>query len=153
MKKINYTRFQRVVAWAGLLALVLPLIWLAFTYGKLPDKVPSHFGGAGEADAWSGKESILFLAVSEAVLYLGITGVQKFPQIWNVPGREGDRERAYKECLSLILVVKLLMVLNLSYMLVCSARGTGLGVWFTPVSLVLLFGSMAYYIWKMCRKA
>ncbi len=80
MKKINYTRFQRVVEWAGLLALVLPLIWLAFTYGKLPDKVPSHFGGAGEADAWSGKGEYPVSGSVGSGAVFGNYRVQSFPR-------------------------------------------------------------------------
>ena len=41
--------------------IVLPYVYLAIVWNKMPDQVPTHFNIAGNADAWSGKTSLIFL--------------------------------------------------------------------------------------------
>ncbi|MGA2407807.1 MAG: SdpI family protein [Bacteroidales bacterium] len=41
--------------------IVLPYVYLAIVWKKMPDQVPTHFNIAGNADAWSGKTSLIFL--------------------------------------------------------------------------------------------
>lgn len=41
--------------------IVLPYVYLAIVWNKMPDHVPTHFNIAGNADAWSGKTSLIFL--------------------------------------------------------------------------------------------
>ena len=41
--------------------IVLPYVYLATIWNKLPDMVPTHFNIAGNADAMSGKTTLLFL--------------------------------------------------------------------------------------------
>jgi uncharacterized membrane protein len=43
-----------------LLIAVLPFIYLAFIWNKLPEKVPMHWNGAGEIDDWGKKIEIIF---------------------------------------------------------------------------------------------
>lgn len=37
----------------------LPYLYLAFTWGQLPERVPVHFNTQGEADGWSDKALLL----------------------------------------------------------------------------------------------
>ena len=41
--------------------IVLPYVYLAIIWNKLPEQVPTHFNIAGNVDAWSGKATLLFL--------------------------------------------------------------------------------------------
>jgi uncharacterized membrane protein len=41
--------------------IILPYVYLATIWNKLPDQVPTHFNISGNADAWSGKTTLLFL--------------------------------------------------------------------------------------------
>lgn len=41
--------------------IVLPYVYLAFVWDKLPDKVPTHFSISGTADGWSDKSTLLWL--------------------------------------------------------------------------------------------
>jgi uncharacterized membrane protein len=40
--------------------IVLPYVYLAIVWNKIPDQVPTHFNITGNADAWSGKTSLIF---------------------------------------------------------------------------------------------
>ena len=39
---------------------LIPFVYLAFIWNKLPEKVPMHWNGAGEIDRWGSKIEILF---------------------------------------------------------------------------------------------
>lgn len=41
--------------------IVLPYVYLAAIWAKLPDQVPTHFNLVGNADSWSSKTTLLFL--------------------------------------------------------------------------------------------
>ncbi|HLF63325.1 MAG TPA: SdpI family protein [Saprospiraceae bacterium] len=49
---------KEIVLWA---LIVLPYVYLAIIWNKLPDVVPIHFNLAGNADDWSSKTTLLFL--------------------------------------------------------------------------------------------
>ena len=49
---------KEVVLWAFI---VLPYIYLAAIWDKLPSRVPTHFNLGGNVDAWSDKTTLLFL--------------------------------------------------------------------------------------------
>ena len=46
------------ILWA---LIVLPYVYLAMVWNKLPDQVPTHFNIAGNVDAMSGKTTLLYL--------------------------------------------------------------------------------------------
>jgi len=50
--------FREPVLWT---LIVLPYVYLATIWSKLPDRVPTHFNIAGNPDDWSGKTTLLFL--------------------------------------------------------------------------------------------
>ena len=52
----------------------------------MPDEIPTHFGLNGRVDAYGTKGSVLLLPVISILIYLLILFVEKFPELWNVPG-------------------------------------------------------------------
>ena len=83
-----------VLGWLFILA-----IWvLTLTnYTNLPDTIPTHFNGAGQADGFGHKAMILILPVIATILYVGLTALNKFPHAFNYPTRSEER-RVGKEC-------------------------------------------------------
>lgn len=93
------TRALRYVSLAGVGALCL---FVAFTYGDLPDTVPTHFGFSGEADAW-GAKSTVWVLMGVNVLMVGLLAwLSTNPRWFNYPSditkdnaqylyREGER--------------------------------------------------------------
>src|SRR5262245_3040031 len=55
-----------VLAWAG-------PVWIWLTYGRLPEKVPVHFGFTGEADGWGRRAMVWLLPAIGLLVYLGMT--------------------------------------------------------------------------------
>jgi uncharacterized membrane protein len=50
--------FREPVLW---ILILLPYVYLATIWNRLPDRVPTHFNLAGSPDDWSGKSILLFL--------------------------------------------------------------------------------------------
>lgn len=84
----NFATFLLVLLLAG-------AAWhMIHCYPLLPDTVASHFGGSGQPDGWSSKQSFITVyAVTVAVLggiFLAIAfAIPKLPKTWvNVPNRD-----------------------------------------------------------------
>lgn len=131
---------------------------LAAVWSGLPARVPTHFGASGAADAWGGKGSLLLLPILLAVMYAGITAIERFPKIFNFPVEVTEKNAAalYRLGREMSVVLKTLMALIFSYLQFQTVEAAqnahiGLGGWFLPVTLVLMFGSIGLYIYRMVR--
>lgn len=78
----------------GLMALVL-LFWMAWTalYGvnPLPERVPTHFDAAGNANGWGSPKGLLLFPFMAALLYLLMSLVMRFPATFHYPVRVTPR--------------------------------------------------------------
>jgi len=54
-------------------------------YSNLPDTIPIHYNGAGQADGFGGKATILTLPLIATILFIGVTILNKFPHVFNYP--------------------------------------------------------------------
>lgn len=131
---------------------------LAAVWGSLPVRIPTHFGASGAADAWGGKGSLLLMPILMAVMAAGLTLLERFPKIFNFPVEINEKNAAvlYRLGRELIVVLKTVVVLIFSYIqfqTVEVARNAriGLGGWFLPVTLLVMFGSIGFYIYLMVR--
>jgi uncharacterized membrane protein len=97
-------------AWFFWLVLVGAAAHLVYYYPQLPERVATHFGAGGRADAWSDRQGFLLtygLAVGGlAVLFLGLALLlPRFPSGWtNIPNRDywfaPERKAATVRCVS-----------------------------------------------------
>jgi uncharacterized membrane protein len=71
----------------GLAALLtaIPLIYLASVWQLIPDRVPTHYNIAGEADKWGSKESLFILFGFFSVCMMGLPYIIRiFPKRQNM---------------------------------------------------------------------
>jgi uncharacterized membrane protein len=59
--------------------------WLLYHYSMLPEKIPTHFNFAGEADGFGNKKDLFILAISATILYILLSILNRFPHIFNYP--------------------------------------------------------------------
>lgn len=147
------TVFQKTLNILSLLLFAFTLVYPAIKWRSLPDRIICHWGISGQADGWSGKSSVLFLPVITLFLYVLLTVVTHFPSVWNMPGKitEKNRTWAYRNIKNMMVVLKFLMLLNFSYLTWCSIQQKNLGTLYLLLSMVLLFGSMAFFILRSTR--
>jgi len=133
-------------------------VYLIFSWNKLPNIVPTHFGVSGKADGFGSRNSLLFLLPVILIFYPVLSLLQKFPYIYNyvVEITEKNAETQYIYAVRMIRMLKLELVLLFSYIEFQTIRAAlpgenTLGVLFTPIVLVSLFGTLGFYIRKSIK--
>ena len=134
----------------GLIALItLPFMY----YNLLPETIPRHFGITGEVDAYSGKGLIWILPLIGILMYVGMFWLNKYPHIFNYPQEitKENAERQYKMATRMIRVLNAIITCvfaYITYTIIQTALGNqeGLGSLFTPVFLILVFGTLVYFL-------
>ena len=79
------------------LGLVVLGTLVAITYQgavSLPERIPTHFGLSGAPDGWGPKYVLYVLAGIAAVLYVGLTLLQRAPRISTYPFKVTEENRA-----------------------------------------------------------
>jgi uncharacterized membrane protein len=137
--------------------LILIALWAItiINYSSLPDTIPTHFNAAGEADGFGTKVSIIALPVIATLLFIGLTVLNRYPQSFNYPTTitKDNALRQYTLATRMLRYLKLVLVLvfgGIEIMTIQNATGkaAGLGVWFLPLTLVLVFLPLIYFVGK-----
>lgn len=145
--RVNKTKYEIIANMLCLLLLTGSVIYLCVNWTSIPDKVPGHYNFAGEVDRWGNKKELLFIQALAWVLYLGINASERFPKLWNtaVKVTEENKERVYPILKKLLVTVKLLVTANFTFLIINSEQGKDMPIWFLPVFLILMFGSIIYF--------
>lgn len=139
-----------MLGWMSILAIwVLTII----SYTNLPDIIPIHFNGAGQADGFGGKGNILTLPSIATVLFIGLTILNKFPHVFNYPTNitADNALREYTNATRLIRYLKFIIVFIFGLIVLQTIRSvngqtSGLGVWFLPLTSGLIFIPVTYFV-------
>ena len=146
----NADKLVELLGWLILLAL-----WTLTInhYSALPDTIPTHFNAAGEADGFGSKVSIIALPVIASVLFIGLTLLNRYPHSFNYPTAitQDNALRQYTLATRMLRYLKLVLLLvfgGIEFMTIQNATGkaAGLGVWFLPLTLVLVFLPLVYFV-------
>lgn len=156
--KIPQSFVERLLQGISAGALAANAIILIMKWNSFPGKIPSHFGVSGEADAWSGKGTLVSLPVTCLVLYALITLLERYPHIFNyvVEITEQNAEYQYRNARCMMIWLKTELILVFSYIewiMIQTAlqKANGLGNSFLPVYLVVLLVTMGYFISRMFK--
>ena len=124
-------------------------------FSTLPDTIPTHFNASGEADGFGSKASIIGLPVIASLLFVGLTVLNRYPHIFNYPTAitEDNALRLYTLATRMLRYLKLVLLVvfgGIGFMTVQHATGkaAGLGAWFLPLTLVLIFIPLIYFVIK-----
>jgi Protein of unknown function (DUF1648). len=138
-----------LVALASLFGLML------YYYNDLPKLIPKHFNSIGEPTRFGPKSGILILPVAVFVIYLLMTILSRFPHLFNyaVEITPDNAEVQYKNAIAMIQTIKLTIIgvnFYITYFEIKISLGesTGLGSYFLPVMLTILFGVLAIFIYR-----
>jgi len=151
--KVKLTAVDKLVEGVGWVLLVAVWALTTTTYSSLPDTIPIHFNGAGQADGFGGKANMLTLPLMATVLFIGMTIINKFPHAYNYPTEitNDNALKQYTNATRLIRYLKLIIVFIfglIAFETIQYANGeaNGLGVWFLPLTLGLIFIPLTYFI-------
>lgn len=142
----------------GLVAVVGMLVLTVVKYPGLPETIPTHFDAAGVPDGFGNKGMIWLLPGINLLMFTGLYFLSRFPWTWNYPVNitAENAQRLYRHGTRSMRILNLLLVIMFSYLTwqsIASATGKsdGLGIWFMPVTLVVILGYTAYMIIRMYR--
>ncbi len=147
----------------ALLAIAV-LLWMTYAalYGpnRLPDRIPTHFDAAGNANGWGSPSLMILMPAIGIGVYLLLTVVSRFPTAfhYSVPTTPEllPRLQALTQNMLTLLKAELACLFAvLQWAIIRSAR-TGEGHLFAyilPVMLVVILGSVAWYIVGIFRCA
>lgn len=156
--KISYSLFEKFIELIGILGLILIIVITIFYYNKLPNVIPTHFNAAGKANGWGGKGSLIILPIIVYILYIGLTILKKYPHIYNYICEitELNAREQYQSARTMITLLKAELVYFFAYIQwgtikSASTNSEGLSLWFLPITLIIIFGTIGYYIHKSIK--
>ncbi|HBC45615.1 MAG TPA: hypothetical protein DEO84_10295 [candidate division Zixibacteria bacterium] len=133
---------------------VILCVYLPWRYwGVLPDRIPTHFDFAGKPNGWGSKGALLILPIIEFVLFMVLSIVQRFPEVYNYPVKitEANARRQYTLARSLLAWLSFEIVWFFTYIewkSIQAALGQtqGLGPVAVVALMVTTMGTTVYYI-------
>lgn len=150
---------DKIVEGLGWISVVSIWTLILINYAELPAIISIHYNATGQADAFGGKNNILILPLVATVLFSGLTLLNKFPHIFNYP-TDITKENAlihYTNATRMIRYLKLIIVFIfglISLQTIRNAEGqtSGLGVWFLPLVLALIFIPIIYFLIRLSKE-
>ena len=134
-------------------ALLSFILFFTLQWQTISEPLPSHFGFSGQPNAWGDKSSLLVSLIIGMAIYILLSVIELFPRIWNFPVQltEQNREKLVAIALDMFILLKLVIVLAFGMINYWTITAHALPVWFLPLFLFILFGGVAFFIWKMVR--
>lgn len=152
--KIPKNRSDGLAGWlsAGILAAAAFYLWA--NWQAIPQEIPTHYGISGQPDAWGDKSSCVVVLVVGVVLWGLIRLVEQVPALWNtgVPVTEENREHVYRTLKHMLVGMRLALSIVFSWLTAWSAQARPLGIWFLPLTLLLVLGPMAFFLIRLYCK-
>ena len=151
--KLKRSKYDILLEIVCLILLIGVLIYLFLNWNSIPEKIPGHYNAMGEIDRMGSKKELLVLPIISWLMYLGMTVLERFPQIWNtgVTVTEENKGRVYRVLKNMLSTMKLIVVAVFVYLTINSSRAISLSVWFLPVFITLMFGSIIFFSMKLVR--
>jgi uncharacterized membrane protein len=151
--KLKKSKYDILVEIVCSILLIGVLIYLFLNWNSIPEKIPGHYNAMGEIDRMGSKKELLVLPIISWLMYLGMTVLERFPQIWNtgVTVTDENKERVYRVLKNMLSTMKLIVVAVFVYLTINSSQAISLSVWFLPVFITLMFGSIIFFIIKLVR--
>ena len=156
--KLELTQADKTVEIIGWLLIFAVWGLTIINYQSLPDIIPTHYNGAGVADGFGNKWMILTLPLVATVLFIGLTILNKFPHIFNYPTEitADNALRQYTNATRLIRYLKVIIVVIfglIAFQTIRHANGQteGLGIWFLPMTMGLIFIPLIYFFIKSTK--
>jgi uncharacterized membrane protein len=152
------TTTDKVIEFISWIALIGIWVLTLTNYSALPETIPIHYNGVGEADGFGDKGNVLILPIISTLVFIGLTILNKNPHVFNYPGAitEENALQQYTNATRLIRLLKLVIIIIFGLIVFktienVNGNADGLGVWFLPLTFGLIFIPMAYYLTKSIR--
>lgn len=154
----KYKSINNALDIIGFLLIISLSIITFIEWRNAPDIIPIHYNFHGEIDAYGSKNMLFFLLPIVVMLYIGLYVLARYPQIYNYAIRITDenKERQYNMASTLIRVLNIELVSIFTYIQLKQVASIfsetdKLSLWFLPIVLAIIFGTLAFYIYKSVK--
>ncbi len=155
---IRYSRAYYVAEAIALLLLLFSFLTLYLNWSSLSETIPIKFNFAGELVRMGNKKELLNFQFAIALIYLLLTVVSRFPRWYRYPWKitAENVAKQYSIHRSFLLWLKVYCMVGMSFttlrtIRVALGRAEGMGTFYMPISLVILFAMIAVLFVKAIR--
>ena len=153
--KLELTTTDKLLEIAGWFLLIVLWGFIIKNYSNLPHTIPIHYDGAGQVDGFGEKATIFILPLIASILFIGLSILNKYPHRFNYPRNitQDNAFRQYTNATRLTRCIKLIVVFIfgfIAFKTIQNAMGEayGLGRWFLPLTMGLIFIPLIYFVIK-----
>jgi uncharacterized membrane protein len=141
---------RELIAVAGL---VFSAAVVADFYSRLPERIATHFNGAGVVNGFGARSTLWVLVGIAVLLYATLSAISLVPRVVNLKRPLApEREKVVlAESMAMVGWIKAAVCWMFAYICLAMVRNgmglqVGLGAWFLPATLVVVFGTCAVYL-------
>lgn len=153
---IEKTITDKMLEWLVYVGVIALWLYPAIMYRSLPDIIPTHFNASGVADDFSSKSSLWWLPAIATVVIAMLMLLMRVPHVLNYPVKitEKNAERQYRLATGLLRYLGLAFVIIFLFLEITTVQtalsnDAGTRVWLMPLLLVLTFGPVGFFVFKM----
>ncbi len=152
---LTLSTLDKIVELLGIISIVAIWVLVITSYNSLSDTITVHYDLDGKGDRIGGKENIFALPIVATILFLGLTILNRYPHHFNYLTKitEENVHRQYSIATKMIRFLKLMVVIIfglIEWKTIQNAQGAadGLGMWFLPMILGIIFIPLIFFIVK-----
>ncbi len=149
--KIKLTQVDKVLEVIGIFLLVMVWVITIINYFTSADTVAIHFNLSGEPDRYGSKRLMLFIPIIPTFLFIALTKLCKYPHLFNYTTyiKAANAENQYRIATRMLRLFKVAIVLIFAVeifatLLVAVGIFNGLGIYFLPLTLLILAVPITY---------
>jgi len=150
---------ERLLDTLTIIALALLILIPVLNYGSLPEEIPTHFNGKGEADAWSNKSYIWILPGIGVLMGILMHYLTTIPHHYNykVEITEENAPAQYQRGRTVIRFFNAfdtILFLVITWFMIQAAKGEagGMNKWMLPIILIATLLAVGYAFRMMYKK-
>lgn len=153
----GYKNINRIIDILGVI-LTLFLVVIIFMHWKdAPDIIPIHYNIRGEIDGYGSRNIILYILPIALIIYMVMSILGRYPQIYNyavkiTPKNKQNQYNMASTFMRVINIEVMLIFVSMQMKLdTASTSNSNLFMLFLPIELIIIFGSIAFYIYKSIK--
>jgi uncharacterized membrane protein len=146
---------RELIAAAGL---VFSAAVVADFYSRLPERIATHFNGEGVANGFGARSTLWVLVGIALLLYSTLSVINFVPRIVNLkrPLAPDQDKALLAESMAMVGWIKAEVCWMFAYLCLAMVRNgmglqVGIGSWFLPLTLVVVFGTCGFYLTRIFR--
>lgn len=155
--KIKQTPIEKILNIIAFVIFLGSILYILFEWSSMPNEVPGHYNAIGEVDRWGRKGELWIVPFVGLVLWVGLSILEKFPHIHNYSNlTEDNAEQQYKNSRLMLNFLKNEILLIFAYInwkdiQVAKGQAESLGICFLPIFLIIIFGTLIFFVLRSLR--